>query len=763
MQPADAFGGGCVVGGALLAGRYQLKQLVGRGGMGEVWEAFDERLGRTVAVKVVSLLAGGGSAAGELRARFLREARITAALQHPRIVAVHDLGEAVTAEGSAPFLVMEFLRGQGLETVVRRGPVPGQEVARWGAQICDALAEAHAGGVLHRDIKPANVFITANGGVKVLDFGIARAADPAGAGELLTRTGTVVGTAAYMAPEQARGRPEERSDLYAVGCLLFELLTGRLPFSAPDALGYLTAHLNDTPPTPSSVLPGLPALWDELVLRLLEKEPGRRYASAAELAAELRGLYGSAGVVVPARRTPTVVDAGGAPAQPSPDATTASVPEPPRPPGLTRRSALGWGGGVLALGAAGTAAAVYLTEEPDKGPVAWSQNIGDAQKLDRNHPTSVVSGGRWFIASGDAPVMVHAFDAARGARLWKTTLSGQNWNVDGSPQFAVVGHAAIVKSKLKEEQSPWLDAFDTAGGRRLWRHELDSQSWDVHRSGGLVIVAGDGSVAGLDPRSGKDRWRFLTDTPGGALCVGDLVVSGDTALSARTGKTAWQQSGFSANGRLAHALGKFLLFYEVGEKAATDLVCRSAHTGDVVWRTPFNAAEERAGSAERSWQAVISGTTIFLPLAAGDRRRPTAVDAATGKVKWTYDGPYRRASEYGDDGSVKQIKGVQGVLGVEGGFAVPTGRGTVCLNADDGRQRWHSSDEGAELIGKHVLFTTPRERMFTQWRHTRIVDARTGREVWTGDFDTGLATLPQSTDGRVFIADMDGKLWALRI
>ncbi|GGJ68216.1 protein kinase domain-containing protein [Streptomyces brasiliensis] len=109
-------------------------------------------------------LAGGGSAAGELRARFLREARITAALQHPHIVAVHDLGEAVTVEGSAPFLVMEFLRGQGLEAVVRRGAVIGQEAARWGAQICDALAEAHASGILHRDIMPANVFVTASGG-----------------------------------------------------------------------------------------------------------------------------------------------------------------------------------------------------------------------------------------------------------------------------------------------------------------------------------------------------------------------------------------------------------------------------------------------------------------------------------------------------------------------------------------------------------------------------------------------------------------------
>ena len=148
--------------------------------MGEVWEAFDERLGRTVAVKVVSLLAGGGSAAGELRARFLREARITAALQHPRIVAVHDLGEAVTAEGSAPFLVMEFLRGQGLETVVRRGPVPGQEVARGGVRRSATRWPKRMPAVFCTATSSRRTCLTANSGVKVLDFGIARAADPAG-------------------------------------------------------------------------------------------------------------------------------------------------------------------------------------------------------------------------------------------------------------------------------------------------------------------------------------------------------------------------------------------------------------------------------------------------------------------------------------------------------------------------------------------------------------------------------------------------------
>ncbi|MFF1924026.1 PQQ-binding-like beta-propeller repeat protein [Streptomyces sp. NPDC058221] len=745
---------------ALLAGRYQLKRIVGRGGMGEVWEAFDERLGRTVAVKVVSLLAGGGSAAGELRTRFLREARITAALEHPRIVAVHDLGEAVTAEGSAPFLVMEFLRGTGLETVVRRGPVSGQEAARWGEQICDALAEAHAGGILHRDIKPANVFVTANGGVKVLDFGIARAADPAGAGDLLTRTGTVVGTAAYMAPEQARGRPEARSDLYAVGCLLFELLTGTLPFSAPDSLGHLTAHLNDTPPAPSAVLPGISAAWDELVLRLLEKEPARRCASAAELAGELSALYGHAGPAVPApRRTPTVVDAGGPPA---PDATTASVPQPPRspkPPALTRRGALRWGAGAIAVGAAGTAAVRYLTQEPGKGPVAWSKKIDGAQKPDGGDPASAVSGGRWYMVTGTGPAVVHAFDAAQGKLVWKATCGPAKQG----PRLAVAGPAVIVETRHPDEQSPKLQALDAAEGTSLWSRSLDSESsesWEVHQASGLVVVAGEKSVRGVDPRTGREQWHFLADERGDTLCVGDLVIIGGTALLGRTGKTVWERPGLVA-GSTAHSLGQHILFYEAGKQGVTDLVCRSAQNGKVVWRTPFNEGEQLTGR-DGPWEVSVSGTTVLLPLAAGGRRKPTAVDGATGKVKWTYDGPYRHATDYGD-GELKQLAGVPRVLALAGVFLLPTDNGTVCLDAGTGRERWHSSDKGARRVGGYVLFTSSHDRLFTTWTRVRVLDARTGSEAWAGDFDTTPAAYLQPGDGRIFTADIEGTLWALRI
>ncbi|MFD3565575.1 protein kinase [Streptomyces sp. NPDC058686] len=273
-----------------LGGRYRLVRQVGEGGMGQVWEAQDETLGRPVAVKVISLLSGGGSLGDEARARFLREARITAQLQHPNIVTIHDLGETGVGNERVPFLVMELVRGEGLDTMLRKGVVTLPDAARWGAQIGDALADAHNAGIMHRDIKPSNILITPSRTVKVLDFGIARAADPYVTADRLTQTGFIVGTPPYMAPEQARGFPEPRSDLYALGCVLFELITGRLPFQAPDTVGFLTAHLTQEPPVPSLVATGIPPAWDDLVLALLRKEPDKRYPNAADLAQALRQL-----------------------------------------------------------------------------------------------------------------------------------------------------------------------------------------------------------------------------------------------------------------------------------------------------------------------------------------------------------------------------------------------------------------------------------------------------------------------------------------
>ncbi len=264
---------------------------LGQGGMGQVWEAHDTtNLRRSVAIKMITSLAGGEGEADEARARFLREARITSHLQHPNIVTVHDLVEVDDGSSKVLLLVMELLRGEGLDAVLRRGPVPLARAAEWGAQVCDALAEAHRSGVLHRDIKPSNIQILPSGATKILDFGIARAADPAATGDRLTQTGFIVGTLPYMSPEQLNGRPEARSDLYALGCVLFEMITGRLPFQAPDTVGYITAHVSQRPPAPSSIRPGIPPAWDELVLTLLSKEPRRRYSSAVDTARVLRGL-----------------------------------------------------------------------------------------------------------------------------------------------------------------------------------------------------------------------------------------------------------------------------------------------------------------------------------------------------------------------------------------------------------------------------------------------------------------------------------------
>ncbi|MFJ2864019.1 serine/threonine-protein kinase [Kitasatospora sp. NPDC087314] len=324
------------MGEQLFGDRYRLVRQLGEGGMGQVWEARDERLGRAVAVKVITSLAGGVSHSGDARERFLREARITAQLQHPSIVTIHDLGESGPENDEVPFLVMELVRGEGLDAIVRRGAVPLADAARWGVRICEALAEAHNAGIMHRDIKPSNVLITPSGAVKVLDFGIARTADASATADRLTQTGFIVGTPPYMAPEQARGFPEPRSDLYALGCLLFELITGRLPFQATDAVGYLTAHLTQEPPAPGSVAAGIPPAWDDLVLTLLHKDPAQRYPNAGDLAEALRRLGPSlVPAPLPHRGTDLPTTPATPPLRPAPTAPRAQTAASPRRRGVT--------------------------------------------------------------------------------------------------------------------------------------------------------------------------------------------------------------------------------------------------------------------------------------------------------------------------------------------------------------------------------------------------------------------------------------------
>jgi serine/threonine protein kinase len=256
----------------VLGGRYTLREVVGTGGMATVWRASDEVLGRDVAVKVLSpqFAADPG-----FLARFEREARHAAQLSHPRLVTVFDSG----VDGEAPFIVMELVAGRTLRHVLdEAGMLPAGQAIAIAAAVCEALEVAHAAGLVHRDIKPANILLTSGGEVKVLDFGIARAEDP-GDG---TRTQVVLGTATYLSPEQASGHPARpQSDLYALGCVLFEMLTGEPPFAADTAVGLAYRQVHDDPGQPSARRPGLPWRLDQITARLLAKDPADRPPSAA--------------------------------------------------------------------------------------------------------------------------------------------------------------------------------------------------------------------------------------------------------------------------------------------------------------------------------------------------------------------------------------------------------------------------------------------------------------------------------------------------
>ncbi|MBH5336019.1 serine/threonine protein kinase [Streptomyces pactum] len=278
----DLWGNGGLVGD----GRYRLTHRLGRGGMAEVFAAEDVRLGRTVAVK---LLRADLAEDPVSKARFTREAQSVAGLNHHAVVAVYDSGEDVVGKHTVPYIVMELVEGRTIRDLLinAEAPPPDQALIIVSG-VLEALAYSHQHGIVHRDIKPANVIITNSGAVKVMDFGIARALH--GAASTMTQTGMVMGTPQYLSPEQALGKAvDHRSDLYATGCLLYELLALRPPFVGETPLSVVYQHVQDTPVPPSQISDVPPEL-DGLVMRSLAKDPDDRFQSAEEM----RGLVGYA-------------------------------------------------------------------------------------------------------------------------------------------------------------------------------------------------------------------------------------------------------------------------------------------------------------------------------------------------------------------------------------------------------------------------------------------------------------------------------------
>ena len=262
-----------------LGNRYRVDRLIAEGGMARVYQGTDTILGRRVALKVLS---AGLAQDPAFVTRFEREARAVASLNHPNLVGIYDIG----ADGELHYIVLEYVEGETLDAVIRReAPMPAGRVTSIALSVCEGLAVAHATGIVHRDIKPANVMIEPDGRVKVMDFGIAKTRT-----EGLTEVGSVLGTVKYLAPEQAYGRPVDgRADIYALGCVMYEMLTGRPPITGDTLMEVASRLATEDPVPPSELVPGIPDRLERVVLRALAKNPEHRYPDTATMARDLRG------------------------------------------------------------------------------------------------------------------------------------------------------------------------------------------------------------------------------------------------------------------------------------------------------------------------------------------------------------------------------------------------------------------------------------------------------------------------------------------
>jgi len=460
-----------LIGPSTIAGRYEIVDKLGAGAFGTVYRARDSVLGRTVAIKTIRMdqLAAAPERAGEMRERFRREAQVAAQLKHPNILTIHDIGEF---EGLS-YIAMELVEGVGLDSVIaKEGPLPVARLARIGAQVADALGYAHGRSVVHRDIKPANVMLEAGDLVKVTDFGIAK---PLDAADQLTATGALIGTPAYMSPEQARGEAVDgRSDLFAVGCILYEMATGQRAFGGASLTAILLKIATENPRPIAEVNPGVPAPLVTIVGRALSKDPKARYQSGGDLARDL-GALAATGVTLGAG--PAIETVGGTAQVPAPTAVedptqVASPPGGGATPAAAARGRSGFGlklalagAGVLVVGAllVGGLAWMLLSRANDEPPVVAEEAVEPAAAVPSSEPQDKGLDDEGRPAPSETAVASEIAEARRNLReldglLGAVGKSGVSiGSDDGEVRFSLGegqgGEAGLPRLRLAERRA----------------------------------------------------------------------------------------------------------------------------------------------------------------------------------------------------------------------------------------------------------------------------------------------------------------------
>jgi serine/threonine-protein kinase len=501
--------------GRLLGGRYEIGELLGYGGMAEVHRGRDLRLGRDVAIKMLRTdLARDHT----FQMRFRREAQNAATLNHPGIAAVYDTGEEQAATGEAlPYIVMEFVNGRTLKDVLAaEGRLQPRRALEIAADICAALEFSHRHGIIHRDVKPGNVMVTGSGQVKVMDFGIAR--DLASGATTMTQTSAVIGTAQYLSPEQARGEAvDARSDVYATGCVLFELLCGHPPFVGDSPVSVAYQHVREDPRPPSELNPEVGRDIDAVVLKALAKNPANRYQSAAEMRADL--LRAAAGR--PVLATPVMSEAE--------TALLGPAGEPARVGDPDRRRASTWV--LVALGVLGVLAVIalivglILSNQARERPVA----VPSIVDLPERAAVDALTAQELVPVAGDP---VFDSECTVGNVVEQNPPAGQEVDVDSQVTYQLCAGPQMV-----EIPGGLLGSTEEAATRRLEDLELrvTTEAEDSTQPPGTVVRVEPGE--GEQVEVGSQVTLFVS--AGNIVRVPDVV--GRTAAEA-TG--ALEQAGF---------------------------------------------------------------------------------------------------------------------------------------------------------------------------------------------------------------------------